>query len=265
MKNKWTVVPYLIWIAVFTVIPLGMVAYYAFTQNGEFGLQAFLDITVYAPVFLKSLYLALIATLICLIIAYPMAFIMSRARPVVQKTMQMLIMLPMWMNFLLRIYSWVTLLEKDGLIENILGFFGIHTTLIYTSGAVVLGMVYNFLPYMLMPIYTVMTKIDDNLLEAASDLGSGTVRKFTKVIIPLSLPGVVSGITMVFVPAASTFLIAQYLGGSNNMLIGDIIEKEFLRDYSVGSALSLVLMIVMFIFIGITNKFGEDDMEGMLI
>jgi spermidine/putrescine transport system permease protein len=118
---------------------------------------------------------------------------------------------------------------------------------------------------MLMPIYSVMTKIDDNLIEAASDLGSGFIRRFTKVVIPLSLPGVISGITMVFVPAASTFLVAQYLGGSDNMLIGDIIEKEFLRDYSVGSALSLVLMIVMFIFIGITNKFGEDDMEGMLI
>ena len=265
MKNKWTIAPYLVWMAIFIVVPLGMVAYYAFTQNGEFSVQAFLDITIYAPVFFKSLYLALIATLISLVLAYPLAYIMSRSSPIVQKTMVMLVMLPMWMNFLLRIYAWVTLLEKGGIIESILRFFGIQTTLIYTSGAVVLAMVYNFLPFMLMPIYSVMTKIDDNLIEAASDLGSGFVRRFTKVVIPLSLPGVISGITMVFVPAASTFLIAQYLGGSDNMLIGDIIEKEFLRDYSVGSALSLVLMIVMFIFIGITNKFGEDDMEGMLI
>jgi spermidine/putrescine transport system permease protein len=265
MKNKWTITPYLLWMAVFIIVPLGMVAYYAFTPDGKFSFDAFLNITIYAPVFLKSLYLAFIATVISLVLAYPLAYMMSRSSAIVQRVMMMLIMLPMWMNFLLRIYAWVVLLQKDGVIENILGFFGIETTLIYTPGAVVLGMVYNFLPYMLMPIYTVMTKIDGSLIEAASDLGSGTVRIFRKVVFPLSLPGVISGITMVFVPAASTFLVAQYLGGSKNMLIGDIIEKEFLRDYSAGSALSLVLMVFMFIFIGITNKFGEDDMEGMLI
>lgn len=264
MKSKWTAAPYFIWMAIFVIVPLGMVVYYAFTDEGKFSFQAFLDITIYAPVFFKSLYLALIATIISLIISYPLAYMMSRANAVTQKTMVMLIMLPMWMNFLLRIYALVTLLQENGLVEKLFSLFGIEVSIINTSSAVVIGMVYNFIPYMLMPIYTVMTKIDNNLIEAAADLGSNTFNVFKKVIIPLSLPGVVSGITMVFVPAASTFLVAQYLDGSNK-LIGDFIEKEFMRDYSTGSALSLVLMIVMFIFIGLTNRFGNDDMEGMAI
>lgn len=264
MRSKWVSAPYFIWMAIFIVVPLGMVAYYAFTVEGKFSLQVFLDITIYAPVFFKSLWLAFLATVISLILSYPLAYMMSRATALTQKTMVMLIMLPMWMNFLLRIYALVTLLQENGLIERLFSLLGLEVHIINTSAAVVIGMVYNFIPFMLMPIYTVMTKIDNNLIEAASDLGSNAFNVFQKVVLPLSFPGVVSGITMVFVPAASTFLIAQYLDGSNK-LIGDFIEKEFMRDYSTGSALSLVLMVVMFIFIGITNRFGNDDMEGMVI
>lgn len=267
MKSKAVAFPYLAWMAIFVIVPLGMIVYFAFTNSeGNFSIESILSILQYGPTFVKSLWLALIATVICLLMAYPMAYMLSRSSLAVQKTMTMLVMLPMWMNFLLRIYAWRSLLEKGGLLSSLLSVFGFEGSLAGNSGAVILGMVYNFFPFMLLPLYTVMTKIDNSVIEAAEDLGSNTYNVFRKVVIPLSVPGIISGITMVFVPAASTFLISQYLGGSDNMLIGDIIEKEFLRDKHVGSALSLILMIIMFIFIGIMNKVSDDDnMEGMII
>jgi len=260
VKSKRIAIPYIIWMIIFTVVPLAMVAYYAVTnKQGELSFEPMMKILIYKDAFIRSLIIAFISTAICLIIAYPLAYIMSRCRANARRTMVMLIMLPMWMNFLLRIYSWMMLLQDGGIISNIISFFGIKATLLGNSGAVVLGMVYNFLPFMVLPLYTVMLKIDNSIIEAANDLGANTLRTFSKVIIPLSVPGIISGITMVFVPAASTFLVSTYLGGPNDMLIGDIIQKEFPISRNVGSAMSLVLMVIMLIFIGVMNKFGDEE------
>ena len=260
MDSKRHAYPYLIWMLIFTIVPLLMIVYYAFTNSdGQLTLETFKSIFYYKDSFIKSLTLAGISTLICLIIAYPLSFIMSRASEAVQKIIVILLMLPMWMNFILRIYSWVLLLQNGGLIDKIFKFFGFSGSLIGNSGAVILGMVYNFLPFMVLPIYTIMIKIDKSLIEAAQDLGSNKIHVFRRVLLPLSIPGVISGITMVFVPAASTFLVSKYLGGTEDMMIGDIIEKEFMTNRNVGSAMSLVLMIIILVSMIIMNRFGDEE------
>ena len=218
---------------------------------------------------MNSAWLALIATVICLVIAYPLAYMISRMFYTRQKLALMLVMLPMWMNFLLRTYAWMTLLEKNGLINKLLGLIGIGPfNMINTSGAVVLGMIYNYLPFMVMPLYSVMTKIDDRTIEAAQDLGANSFQVLCRVIMPLSMPGVASGITMVFVPSVSTFIISRMLGGGTNMLIGDLIDIQFLGNAynpSLGAAISLVLMVFIFLCMSITNQLDNEDMEGVLL
>ena len=255
--------PHIVWSAIFIVVPLIMVFYYAFTdKSGAFTLENISRLSDYTTTFLRSIWFGIIATIICLVIAYPLAYIIAQSKARVQSTMIMLVMVPMWMNFLLRTYSWMTLLEDTGVINNILGKIGIEPLhMINTSGAVILGMVYNFLPYMVLPIYTVMTKLDTSLVEAAQDLGANKYRVFRDVIIPSSMSGVVSGITMVFVPSVSTFYISQKLGGGSFALIGDIIEMQFQvsNNFNFGAALSLVLMILILICMAVMNKFGDTD------
>jgi spermidine/putrescine transport system permease protein len=255
--------PYLVWAALFIIVPLGMVAYYAFTDaTGAFTLDNMAQISKYTDTFILSIWLGLLATVICLIIAYPLAYIMAQKGPEKQSTMTMLIMLPMWMNFLLRTYSWMTILEDNGIINTIITSIGLEPLhLINTRGAVVLGMVYNFLPYMILPIYTVMLKTDRSLVEAAQDLGGNKLDVFRNVTIPLSVPGIVSGFTMVFVPSVSTFYISQKLGGTGTILIGDIIETQFqtANNFHLGASLSFVLMILILICLAVMNRFSDDD------
>ncbi len=270
MKKKIASAPYILWMALFTVIPLVLVIVFAFTnENKEFTVEAFTKMGQFIPSLIKSLKLALISTVICFVLAYPFSYIMSRSAEHVQRRMMMLIMLPMWMSFLLRTYSWMTLLEKNGLINRFFGLFGLGPfQMINTEGAVVVGMVYNFLPFMILPLYTVMLKIDKSVIEAAQDLGSNSFNVIRKVILPLSLPGIISGITMVFVPSVGTFMISRMLGGNENMLIGDLIEKQFFGNmYNpyLGSAVSLLLMVIILITMGIINLFDDEEMEGMMI
>ena len=259
MKTKKTAYPYLLWMLLFTIVPIGMVIYYAFTDEaGNFTLQTFVNASDYSQVFLYSLWIALISTFICLVLAYPLSFMISRCEEHKQSMIIMFIMVPMWMNFLLRIYAWVQILQNYGPLDTILNFFGIDIALIGNSGATILGMVYEFLPFMILPIHSVMSKIDNSLIEAAQDLGANKFYVFKNVILPLSVPGIISGITMVFVPTASTFLVAQYLGGTQFM-IGDVIERIFQSDHHTGSAIALVLMVVILGFLVFMNKFGDEE------
>ncbi len=261
--------PYLLWSAIFIVVPLIIVGYFTFTDSqGMFSLENFYEIPEYTGIFMRSIGYALVATAITLILAYPFSYFMSKTNKSTQGLMMMLIMLPMWMNLLIRTYSWTTILEKTGLINSVLGFFGIEPLqLIGTSGAVILGMVYNYLPYMILPIYTSIVKIDNSLYEAAEDLGGDAFQKFKRVIFPLSVPGIISGITMVFVPSVSTFYIADKLGSTKTLMIGDVIQKKFDLDvYSgVGASLSLVLMLLIFVCIVIMNKFSDEDDGGIIV
>lgn len=260
MKSRKPSIPYIIWMVVFTMIPIFMIGFTAFTdKNGNFSLEPFSKAFFYSGVFMKSLWIALISTAICLILAYPLAYLITRMKHSTQNTVIMLLMIPMWMNFLLRIYAWITLLQENGPIDMLLSMLGIHANYIGNTGAVVLGMVYEYLPFMVLPIYTVMSKIDGGLIEAAQDLGSNNLAVFRKVIFPLSIPGVISGITMVFVPSASTFLVSQYLGGTDDIMIGDIIDKIFWTDQNTGSAISLILMVFIFVFLIIMNFFGDEE------
>ncbi len=269
IKNRKLAAPYIVWMVVFILVPLAIIVYYAFTDKaGNFTLENLMLIGQYSTVFVRSLILAAVATVICLVLSFPVGYFLSRLRASKQKIFLMLVMLPMWMNFLLRTYAWMSLLENNGIINRILGFFGLGPfQMIYTSGAVVLGMVYNFLPYMILPLYTAMTKIDDSVIEAAQDLGAGMGKTLTRVLIPLSAPGIATGITMVFVPSVSTFIISRMLGGGSNMLIGDLIELQFLGNsynYNLGSALSLVLMVIVLLCMSFTNGFDDEDMEGVV-
>ncbi|NLW79502.1 MAG: ABC transporter permease [Ruminococcaceae bacterium] len=268
-KNKGVATPYIAWVVVFTALPLLLVIYFAFTdRDGAFTLSNLTGLAGYASVFFLSLLLAVIATALCLVIAYPISFMLSRLRSGRQGIMLMLVMLPMWMNFLLRTYAWMSLLERNGLINKFLGLFGIGPfEMINTAGAVVLGMVYNYLPYMILPLYTAMLKIQPSIIEAAEDLGAGTWHKLTRVLIPLSKPGIKTGITMVFVPSISTFIISKMLGGGNFWLIGDLIESQFLGNsynYNLGSAMSLVLMVVVLLIMSVTGGFDSEDIEGVI-
>ncbi len=269
MRTKSPSVPYLLWMVLFIVIPLGMVIFFAFTdRNGAFTTENISAVGQFAPVLMKSIWLAAIATVICLIIAYPLAYIFSRMHVKAQTMMLMLVMLPMWMNFLLRTYAWMTLLEKNGLINQFLGLFGIGPfDMINTQGAVVLGMVYNYLPFMILPLYSVMTKIDNSTVEAAQDLGANSMNIFRKVLLPLSKPGITTGITMVFVPSVSTFIISRMLGGGGNLLIGDIIDLQFLGNSynpNLGAAISLVMMVIIILCMSITSQFDSEEKEGVL-
>ena len=258
MKTKITSLPYLLWMAIFIVVPLAMVMYFGFTtEDGGLTFEHFVKIGTnwtYLKTFLKSIWLAVIATAICLVLAYPLSFMISRMNLNSQKTMIMIVMIPMWMNFLLRTYAWMTILES--------------VNMLYTQGAVVLGMVYNYIPFMILPLYSVMEKIDGKVIEAAQDLGANGFKVFAKVLLPLSVPGIITGITMVFVPAVSTFVISQRLGGTENLLIGDMIEQQFISGtYNpyLGSAMSIVLMVIMLICMGFVNRLDEEDKEGMAI
>ena len=264
MKTKWVSAPYLVWMTVFIAVPLLMIAVFAFTSNdGGFTIKNIQDVGQYANIFFRSIWLSVIATAICLVMAYPVSFILSRMEQHRQATMLMIVMLPMWMNFLLRTYAWMTLLGNNGVINHLLGLIGIGPLkLINTSGAVVLGMVYNYLPFMILPLYSVMVKIDKSVIEAASDLGCSSFATLFRVIVPLSLPGITSGITMVFVPAISTFIISRMLGGGSNLLIGDLIEMQFLGNaYNphLGAAISLVLMVIILVIMTVMNQFSPDD------
>ncbi len=270
MKARSAAFPYLIWMGLFIIIPLGLIAFYAFTdKNAAFTLENILSVGNYGGVLFKSIYLAAISTVICLIIGYPLAYALSRLPEHMQNFCLMLVMLPMWINFLLRTYAWMTILEDNGLINSLLVSLGLpKINLIDTQGAVVLGMIYNYLPFMITPLYSVLTKVGPSLTEAAQDLGASPLHVFLRVIFPLSMPGVTSGVTMVFVPAVSTFIISKMLGGSDNLLIGDIIDMKFLgNSYNpyLGSAISLMLMVVVLICMGLMNQFDDGDKEGMLV
>ena len=283
-RNKLSLfsIPYVVWMAIFVVIPILMVVVYAFSSaGGGFTLDNFARIWDYAVVFTRSFKLALIATVICLLVGYPISCFLAREGAGFQRVAMMLIMLPMWMNFLLRTYAWMSILENTGLLNRffdaiglfdlINGLFGTeieYFKMINTQGAVVLGMVYNFLPFMILPIFSVIEKIDPRVIEAAQDLGANSQQVFRKVIFPLSLPGVLSGVTMVFIPSVSTFVISRLLGGGTTILLGDLIEMQFLGNaYNphLGSAISLVMMVIVLVCMGIMNRFGEGEGEAVLL
>ncbi|HBD86221.1 MAG TPA: ABC transporter permease [Clostridiales bacterium] len=269
MKNKLLAGPYLVWMTIFTIIPLAIVMYFAFTDSvtGSLTFRNLVSLKQYGPIFMKSVWLALVSSLICLVIGYPVAYYIAGCAPHNQRFLYMLVTLPMCISFLLRTLAWVALLEDTGIINSFITSLGLSPLpLIRNDGAVILGMVYNFLPYMILPLYSVIVKIDPRLIEAAQDLGCNSRQVFGKVVLPLSLPGVISGVTMVFVPAVSTFYISQKLGSSGATLIGDVIESQFKAAYNpnLGAAMSLGLMVLVFICIALMNRFSDDDGESMV-
>ena len=256
--------PHIFWAVLFIVLPLFIVVYYAFTDSeGNFSFSNIVSLPDYASIFGLSIELAVIATFVCLIIGYPLAYIISKAKPKNQKFFIMLLMLPMWTNLLIRTYSIMAILDNGGILNTILGT---SMKIVGTKGAVIFGMVYDFLPYMVLPIYTCISKIDKNMWEAASDLGCNNFTTLTRVILPLSRSGIVSGITMVLVPSISTFYISQKLGGGTFELIGDTIERQFVSGaLNVGAAISLVMMVLIIISLTIMNKFGNSDEGGIIV
>ena len=269
LRAKLISSPYVVWSALFIVAPLIFVVYYSFTNpSGDFTIDNISALSKYAPTFLRSIWFGIVATVICLLIAFPLAYIISQKTEKVQRTLVMLVMLPMWMSFLIRTYSWMALLQDTGIINSFLAKLGIDPIhMINTSGAVILGMVYNFLPYMIMPIYSVMAKLDYSMVEAAQDLGGNRLTVIKRCIIPMSMPGVISGITMVFVPSVSTFYISQKLGGGSFDLIGDVIERQFQQsyNYNLGASLSLVLMVLILICMAVMNRFGEGEETAVML
>jgi len=274
--------PYSLWSVLFIVVPLIFVAYYAFTDEAfrfttenitrfftatsnvqtEDGTMQ--EVRTYLVIFGRSLKLAVISTLICLLMGYPMAYIMARAKPTTQKTLVTLIMIPMWMNFLIRTYAWMTILQDTGIINNILGFFGIQPIhIIGTETAVIIGMVYDYFPYMILPIYSIMAKMDTKLLEAARDLGCNGFGVLRRVIFPLSLPGVISGITMVLIPSISTFYISQKLGNGKFFLIGDAIEGQYIaNNLHFAAAIAFILMVILLVCMGVVKYFTSKTYGG---
>ena len=269
--QKAMAAPHIVWAVLFIIAPLLFVVYYAFTdKEGNFTFSNISELAQasYLEIFLRSVCFAFLATVICLIIAYPIAYFMTKTSPKTQKILIMLVMLPQWLNFLIRTYSWMAILEDTGIINTILDAIGIGPIhMINTSGAVILGMVYNYLPYMIIPLHSVMSKIDTRLLEAASDLGCSPIKVLTSVVVPLSVSGIISGVTIVFVPSISTFYISQKLGGGNFDLIGDTIERQFQTayNYNLGAAMSLVLMIIIMISMAIMNKYSGEDDGGVVV
>ena len=291
MRNKraWFAFPYVIWMALFVVIPILIMLVYSLTAEVETAsgtafegsVENFTGMTLYMNVFGRSFWLALVATVICLLIGYPVAYLMSREGPGFQRVAMALIMLPMWMNFLLRTYSWMAILENNGLLNQLFQKLGVislynrltgsdidHFQMIRTSGAVVLGMVYNYLPFMILPIYTVLTKLDHRLIEAAEDLGASAATVFRRVTLPLSVSGIISGVTMVFVPSVSTFAISRLLGGGTQMMLGDLIENQFLGgayNPHLGAAISMVMMVIVVICMLVMNHFGDGEGEAVML
>ena len=273
MKNslfkRMTDKPYLLWSVLFIIVPLLMVIYYAFTdKTGAFTVKNFQALPDYFSTILLSVLYGIAATAICLVVGYPFAYFLSKHTSRVQRTMVLLVMLPMWMNFLIRTYSLMTILGDSGVINNLLTALGLKNLhMIKTGGAVILGMVYNFLPYMILPIYSVLSKMDNSVIEAAHDLGADKMHTLRKVVMPMSLPGVLSGITMVFVPCVSTFYITQKLGGGQIVLVGDVIESQFqsANNYNLGAMLSFVLMILIFICLGVMNHFDDGTADGGVV
>ncbi|WP_276856503.1 ABC transporter permease [Intestinimonas timonensis] len=281
-KRPLLAIPYMVWMALFVVAPIIMVVIYAFsTASGGFTLDNFARMGTYTVIFTRSFKLAIIATFVCLLIGYPLSYIMAKEGPRFQRVGMMLIMLPMWVNFLLRTYSWMSILEKNGLVNQFFSAIGLfdlinsifgtniqYFHMIGTQGAVVLGMVYNYLPFMILPIYSVIVKLDNSLLEAARDLGANSTAVFRKVIFPLSLPGILSGVTMVFVPSVSTFAISRLLGGGTQMLLGDLIEQQFLGgayNPHLGSAIALVMMLIVIVCMWVMNHFGEGEEQAVML
>lgn len=290
MKNKlsWLAGPYVLWMALVVIVPILLVVVYAFTTSGEtaadiggFTLDNFSRMGTYTVIFARSFQLALVATLVCLLIGYPLAYVMAKEGPGFQRVAMVIIMLPMWVNFLLRTYAWMTILENNGILNNFfeaIGLFSLINSIfgtdisffpmIRTQGAVVLGMVYNYLPFMVLPIYSVIIKLDHSLVEAARDLGASSAGVFRRVTLPLSLPGVLSGVTMVFVPSVSTFAISRMMGGNNQMLLGNLIEQQFLGgayNPHLGSAIALVMMIIVVACMWIMNRFGEGEEQAVIL
>ena len=292
MRNKRGLfaVPYVIWMALIVVVPIIIMLVYSLTvevetSSGtvlEASFENYTGMTLYAGVFGRSFWLALIATAMCLLVGYPVAYLMSREGPGFQRVAMALIMLPMWMNFLLRTYSWMSILENNGLLNQLFQKIGViylynkitgsdieYFQLIRTPGAVVLGMVYNYLlPFMILPIYTVLCKLDSRLIEAAQDLGANSANVFRRVILPLSVSGIVSGVTMVFVPSVSTFAISRLLGGGTQMMLGDLIENQFLGgayNPHLGAAISMVMMVIVVVCMVVMNHFGDGEEEAMVL
>ena len=274
MKMKWTSYPYILWMIIFIVVPLTLILLFSLTVGEEGGIgnlqftlenfKRFLD-PKYIDVLWISISLALKSTAITLLLGYPMAMIIAGEKPSKRNLMILLFVIPMWMNFLLRTYAWLTLLGKNGFINYILTKLGFTPlNLIYNDRAVLLGMVYNFLPFMVLPIYSVLVKIDNSLIEAAEDLGANKLKVFSRVVFPLSIPGIITGITMVFMPAVSTFVISRLLGGGQYMLIGNLVEQQFLwvGDWHFGSAISIIMMIFILITMAITAKFDTEKEGG---
>ena len=281
-NRSFLAIPYVVWMALFVVAPIIMVVIYAFT-TADFGftMDNFTRMGTFAVIFTRSFKLAIIATIICLLVGYPLAYIMAREGKEFQRVAMLLIMLPMWINFLLRTYAMMSILENNGLINQFFSAIGLfdflnntfgidiqYFRMIGTQGAVVLGMVYNYLPFMILPIYSVIIKLDHSLLEAARDLGANSLGVFRKVIFPLSLPGILSGVTMVFVPSVSTFAISRLLGGGIQMMLGDLIEQQFLGgayNPHLGSAIALVMMIIVVVCMWVMNHFGEGEEQAVML
>lgn len=269
MKIKWYAGPYIVWMVLFTVVPLVLLVYFATRSDHGFTLEHFRRFfdPLYIGILVRSLWMAVLCTAICLVLGYPVAWLLARRKE--SSLLALLFILPMWMNFLLRTYAWMSILENTGLINRALQALGFgQVTLLYTPGAVLLGMVYNFLPFMILPVMTVLRKMDKSLIEAAGDLGANPASVFRRVILPLSLPGVISGITMVFMPAVTTFVISRLLGGSQYMLFGDLIEQQFLQtaDWGFGSALSVIMMVLMLLSMAVMNRLGGSEQQrGQLI
>lgn len=269
-KNKWLSAPYILWSAVFIIVPLGMILYYGLTdQTGSFTLDNITAIVSagHAKALRVSLLLSLVSTLVCFLLAYPLAMILAGVQVKRHNFIILVFILPMWMNFLLRTLAWQTLLEKNGVINHVLSFLHLPALrIINTPAAIILGMVYNFLPFMVLPLYNALSKIDTNVINAARDLGANHVYTFIRIILPLSIPGIISGITMVFIPALTTFVISSLLGGGKLLLIGDVIEQEFTRtsNWHLGSGLSMILMVFILINMVLSAVFDKDGEGSML-
>ena len=268
MKRQWYATPYALWMLLFTIVPLLFVVYYAFSDgHGGFTTANFLRILQpgYLPVLLTSLKLALYCTIICLLIGYPTAYFLASRDFSANKILVVLILLPMWMNFLLRTYAMMTILENNGLLNTLFEKIGLpKVQFIGTEGAVLLGMVYNFLPFMVLPVYTALKKLDGGVIEAAEDLGANPLRVVTRVVVPQSIPGVVSGITMVFMPAVTTFAITRLLSNGMIYLAGDMIEEYFItvNNRPAGSGISLVMLILMLISTLLLRRMNPDKEGG---
>ena len=270
-SSKYTAItaPYALWMAFFVLAPLAIVAYYALTDaNGNWSLENISGLGMYTDTILRSIWFGLVATIICLLVAYPLAYFFAHCKASTQTILVMLIMIPMWMNFILRTYSIMVLFEDTGIINNLLTSIGLSKVhLINTSGAVIFGMVYNYVPFMVLPLYTSMTKLDPKHIEAARDLGANGFQVLKNVMIPLTKAGIVSGITMVFVPSVSTFYISQKLGGGKYNLIGDVIEMQFMTayNYNLGASISLLLMVFILVCLFVMNRFSDSEDGGMVV